>query len=122
MFLKNRKIISKIRRLKITDYAALNCYRNINILRFFKYKYIRNQTCIAVKKRVKVKPDSSFVQTWYGPHPQCYIPSPQAIGLLVPEKEIFKGFYLIWAWRPLFVMLPLKFVINLLFSTYGVSI
>ena len=28
-----------------------------------------------------VNPDSSFVQTWYGPHPQCYIPSPKAIGL-----------------------------------------
>ena len=39
-----------------------------------------------------INPDSSFVQTWYGPHPQCYIPSPKAIGLLVPEKEIFKGF------------------------------
>ena len=35
----------------------------MNILRFFQYKYIRNQTGIAVKK-VKVNPDSSFVQTW----------------------------------------------------------
>ena len=68
----------------------LNCYRNMNILRFFQYKYIWNQTGIAVKT-VKVNPDSSFVQTWYGPHPQCYIPSPKAISLLVREKEIFKG-------------------------------
>ena len=58
---------------------------------FPTYKYNRNQTGIAVK-RVKVNPDSSFVQTWYGPHPHCYIPSPKAIGLLVQEKEIFKGF------------------------------
>ena len=25
-------------------------------------------------------------------HPHCYRPSPKAIGLLVPEKKIFKGF------------------------------
>ena len=42
-------------------------------------------------KMVKVKPDSLFVQTWYGPNPQCLIPSPKAIGLLVPEKKLFKG-------------------------------
>ena len=62
----------------------LKCYRNMNILRFFQLKHIRNQTGIAVKK-VKVNPDSSFVQTWYGPHPQCYMPGPQTIGLLVTE-------------------------------------
>ena len=62
----------------------------MNILRFFQHKYIRNQTGIAVKK-VNVNPDSSFVQTWYGPHPQCYMPGPKTIGLLVTEKEIFKG-------------------------------
>ena len=43
-------------------------------------------------KQVKVNIDSSFVQIWKGPHPQCYIPSPKAIGLLDPEKKIFKGF------------------------------
>ena len=41
----------------------LKSYRNLNISRFFQYKYIRNQTGIVVKK-VKVNPDSSFVQTW----------------------------------------------------------
>ena len=65
----------------------LNSYRNMNILRFFQYKYIRNETGIAVKK-VEVNPDSSFEQTWWGPHSQCYKPSPKAIGLLVPDKEI----------------------------------
>ena len=40
----------------------LNSYRNMNILRFFQYKCIRNQTSIAVKK-VKVNQYSSFVQT-----------------------------------------------------------
>ena len=69
----------------------LNSYRNINTLRFFQYKCIRNQTSIAVKK-VKVNPYSSFVQTLQGPHRQCYIPSPMAIGLFFPEKEILKGF------------------------------
>ena len=59
----------------------------MNILRLFQYKYIRNQTGIAVKK-VKVNKDSSFVQTWQCPHPKCYIPSPKTIGLLVSEKEI----------------------------------
>ena len=34
---------------------------------------------------------SSFEQTWYAPHPQCYIPSLKATGLLVLEK-IFKRF------------------------------
>ena len=43
-------------------------------------------------KKVKVNPDSSFEQTWWGLHPQCYILSPKAIDLLVPEKKIFKGF------------------------------
>ena len=38
--------------------------------------------------------DSSFVQTWQGPHPQCYIPSPKATGLLVPDKIVLKGFTL----------------------------
>ena len=47
----------------VTEYAALNSYRNRNILRFFLYKYIRNQTGIALKK-IKVNTDSSFVQTW----------------------------------------------------------
>ena len=40
--------------------------------------------------------DSSFVQTWQGPHPQCYIPSPKANGLLVPEKKIVKGVFTIY--------------------------
>ena len=31
---------------------------------------------------------------------QCYIPSFVEIGLLVPEKKNFEGFYHIWAWRP----------------------
>ena len=45
----------------------------------FQYKCIRNKNL-----------DSSFVQTWLDPHPQYYILSPKAIGLLVSEK-IFKG-------------------------------
>ena len=40
---------------------------------------------------VKVNLALSFEQTWWGPHPQYYIPIPKAIGLLVPENKIFKG-------------------------------
>ena len=32
--------------------------------------------------------------------PGCYIPSFVEIGMQVPEKKIFKGFYHIWAWQP----------------------
>ena len=42
-------------------------------------------------KKVKVILEPPFEQTWLAPHPQCYIPSPKVIDLLVPEK-IFKGF------------------------------
>ena len=62
----------------------------MNISRFFNINALGIKFGLAVKK-VKVNPDSSFVETRQGPHPQCYIPSPKAIGLLVPEKKIFKG-------------------------------
>ena len=58
----------------------------MNTLRVFQYKYIKNQTGIAVKK-VKVNPDSLLCKLG-----RAHIPSPNAIGLLVPEKENFKGF------------------------------
>ena len=45
-------------------------------------------------KQVKVNLGSSFKQTWYAPHPLCYIPGPKVIGRLVLEKKIFKGFLL----------------------------
>ena len=35
-----------------------------------------------------------------GLSPRCYIPSFVEIGPPVPEKNILKGFYHIWAWRP----------------------
>ena len=38
--------------------------------------------------------------TWQYSSTRCCIPSFKVIDLLVPEKEIFKGFYHIWAWRP----------------------
>ena len=44
------------------------------------------------KKWVKVSSGSSFEQTMMGRISQCYIPSFVAIGLLVPEKKILKGF------------------------------
>ena len=44
-------------------------------------------------KLVKVNLGSSFKQTWKAPLPQCYIPTPKVISLLVLEKKILKGFY-----------------------------
>ena len=41
-------------------------------------------------KLVKVNLGSSFEQTWKAPHPQCYIPSTNITGFLVPEKKNFK--------------------------------
>ena len=35
-----------------------------------------------------------------GPSPNCYTRSLVAIGPLVPEKNILKGVYHIWVWRP----------------------
>ena len=43
-------------------------------------------------KLVKVSLGSLFEQTWYAPHPQCYIPSLKVTCLMVLEKKIFKGF------------------------------
>ena len=55
-----------------------------------------------------VDPESSFVQTWQGPHPQCYIPSPKDIGLLVPEK-MFKGVLPYMGVATILVMWPYAF-------------
>ena len=54
--------------MRFNIFPSLNSYRNMNILRFFQYKYIRNQIGIAVKK-IKVNIDSSFVQTRLVLHP-----------------------------------------------------
>ena len=56
MFLKNKNIIFKIRRSKVTDYAALtklNCYQNILRLEYTikvynRVKYIEYKTCVIV--------------------------------------------------------------------------
>ena len=49
------------------------------------------------RKKVKVNEWLLFFQTLLGSCPQCCIPSPMRIGPLVPQKEILKGFYHIWA-------------------------
>ena len=82
--------------------------------RFSPLKCILNQIWIC-RKVVKVNPESSFVQNWYGPHPQCYTPSPKAIGLLVLEK-IFKGFLpyigiLVMWLKPFFYFIPSSYEI-----------
>ena len=48
----------------------------------------------------KVNPGSSFVQTMIGWGHQCYMPSFVQIIPLVPEENILKVFYHIWAWLP----------------------
>ena len=51
-------------------------------------------------KYVKVNSGSSFEQIWQYSKNQCCTVSFMIIGLLVPDKKIFEGFYHIWAWRP----------------------
>ena len=45
---------------------------------------------------VGITPGSSFEQPTMGWSPRCYIPSFVEIGLLVPEKKIFEGFFTIY--------------------------
>ena len=47
-------------------------------------------------KQVKVNLGSSFKHTWYASHPQCYIPSPKVIGLLVWRRRFLKRLYHIY--------------------------
>ena len=42
----------------------------------------------------------SWFNTWIYSSTRWSIPRFKVIGLLVPEKKIFLGFYHIWAWRP----------------------
>ena len=73
----------------------LNSYRNMKILRFFQYNYIRNQTGIAVKKRSRsTQIHHLFIICANLVRPTSPILHPKAIGHLVLEKEIFKGFYM----------------------------
>ena len=66
--------------------------------------------------------DSSFVQIWQGPQPKCYIPSPKAIGLLNPEKMIFKEFLPYMGMVAILVMWPVQLVQILANLSYGVFI
>ena len=60
----------------------------MKISRFFPNKCIRNQ----IWPCHKVGHGQPRFIICADPHPQCYIPSPKAIVLLVTEKKIFKGF------------------------------
>ena len=60
------------------------------ILKFCLYKSIWK--IWPFHKKVRVNLRSSFFETLLGPCPQWCIPSPRAIGPLVLEKKIFKGF------------------------------
>ena len=53
---------------------------------------MHNESNLACCKKVKVNPYLSIMETWWGPHPKYYTPSPKDIGLLIPEEDIFKGF------------------------------
>ena len=68
--------------------GSLNSYRKRTFQDFSNINEYGIKFGLAIKK-VKVNSDSPFVKIWKGPHSQCYILSPKAISLLVPEKKIF---------------------------------
>ena len=43
---------------------------------------------------------SLFEETMMSPRTKCYMPSFKVIDLMVPEKNIFEGFYHIWSLPP----------------------
>ena len=60
---------------------------------FFKFAYISLCKKLTFPKKDQGQSNVTiFFQTLLGPRPQCCIPSPRAIVLLVPEKKIFKRF------------------------------
>ena len=61
--------------------------------------YIENNFDLSVKKSRSTR-RFSFFSDLYGPCHQCCIPSLRAIGPLVQEKKILKGFYHTWARQP----------------------
>ena len=66
--LEEKNIIFKIRRSKVTDYAAL--------------------------KYVKVNQESSFVQTWQGLHSNAVDQVPMLSAFPFQRRRFFKGFYI----------------------------
>ena len=70
----------------------LNSHRNMNILRFLQYKYIRNQTGIVVKRSRSTQIHHLCIPgRAHMPKITYNVPSSKAVGLLVPENEILKG-------------------------------
>ena len=69
------------------------------VFTFIYRKDSGNKINLAVKQ-VKVILWLSFEQTMVGWISRCYIPSFVKIGLSVLVRNILKGFYHIWAWRP----------------------
>ena len=66
----------------------------------FQYKCIRNQIWPCLKK-VKVNPDSSFMQTLEGPsNPNVTNQVPRLSAFCFWRRRFLKRFSNIWAWRP----------------------
>ena len=80
-----------IRKAEIMDIVYHKYDFGYNFLRFSPYKCIRNQIW-PCHKVGQGQPRFIIWANLPGPHPQCYISSPKANGLLVPEKKISKEF------------------------------
>ena len=76
----------------------LNSYRNMTILRYFQYKYIRNQTVIR-HKRGQGKPWFIVCANLVGPTSSMLHTKSQGHWSFDSREGDLKGFYLIWTWR-----------------------
>ena len=73
-------------------------YMTICCISFHRYRSIRKH--LTVIKMVKLNPALSYEKIWKYLNTRCCIPSFKVISLLVPKKQIFEGFFHIWAWKP----------------------
>ena len=99
----------------------LNSYRNRNILRIFLYKYIRNQTGIALKKD-KGQPRFIICANRVGPTFPMQHNKSQGHWPFGSREGDFKGVLPYMDMVAILVMGSLIFAIKLLLSTYGVFI
>ena len=69
MFLKNKNIISKIRRLKVTDYAALNCIHSVNVSKFplFPFAFSTKFYLSTLLHKLSICPCLEVIKLEYSP-------------------------------------------------------
>ena len=98
----------------------LKSYRNMNIIRLFQYKYIRNQTGMAVK-RSRSTQIHHLCKLGRAHIPNVTYQVPRPLVFWFQRRRFLKGFLPYMGMAAILVMWPLIFVINLLLSTYGDS-